>query len=81
MKMTGMYTAQGAQLAARALAEQGKTILVNTLEIPELQKVADRCVVFYHGNIQSVLSHEEITEEKVMLAATNAINAAEGAVG
>jgi len=28
-----------------------------------------------------VLSHEEITEEKVMLAATNAINAAEGAVG
>jgi len=80
---------QGIDVGAKAeiyklilqLAEQGKTILVNTLEIPELQKVADRCVVFYHGNIQSVLSHEEITEEKVMLAATNAINAAEGAVG
>ena len=80
---------QGIDVGAKAeiyklilqLAEQGKTILVNTLEIPELQKVADRCVVFYHGNIQSVLSHEDITEEKVMLAATNAINAAEGAVG
>ena len=63
------------------LAQNGKTILVNTLEIPELQKVADRCVVFYHGNIQSVLRHEEISEERVMLAATNAINAGEGAVG
>ena len=51
------------------------------MEIPELQKVADRCVVFYHGNIQSVLRHEEISEERVMLAATNAINAGEGAVG
>ena len=63
------------------LAQNGKTILVNTLEIPELQKVADRCVVFYHGHIQSVLRHEEISEERVMLAATNAINAGEGAVG
>jgi len=80
---------QGIDVGAKAeiyklilqLAEQGKTVLVNTLEIPELQKVADRCVVFYHGGIQCELSHEEITEERVMLAATNAINAAEGAVG
>ena len=79
---------QGIDVGAKAeiyklilqLAQQGKTILVNTLEIPELQKVADRCVVFYHGHIQTVLRHEEITEEKVMLAATNAINAAERAV-
>ena len=80
---------QGIDVGAKAeiyklilqLAERGKTILVNTLEIPELQKVADRCVVFYHGHVQSVLSHSEITEERVMLAATNAINAAEGAIG
>ena len=80
---------QGIDVGAKAeiyklilqLAQQGKTILVNTLEIPELQKVADRCVVFYHGHVQSVLSHAEINEERVMLAATNAINAAEGAVG
>ena len=78
---------QGIDVGAKAeiyklilqLARQGKTILVNTLEIPELQKVADRCVVFYHGRIQTILRHEQITEEAVMLAATNAINATERA--
>ena len=79
---------QGIDVGAKAeiyrlildLARQGKTILVNTLEIPELQKVADRCIVFYHGGVHSVLQHEDITEEKVMLAATNALGAAERAV-
>ena len=60
------------------LAEEGKTIFVNTLEIPEVMKMADRCVVFYHGQIQKNLDREEITEEMVMLYATNAINATEG---
>ena len=55
------------------LAGAGKTIIVNTLEIPEIQKVADRCVVFYHGSVHAILKREEITEEKVMLYATNAI--------
>ena len=79
---------QGIDVGAKAeiyklildLARQGKTILVNTLEIPELQKVADRCIVFYHGNIHTVLGHEDITEEKVMLAATNAVDAEERVV-
>lgn len=55
------------------LASQGKTILVNTLEIKEIQKIADRCVVFFHGNVKKVLEREEITEHQVMLHATNAI--------
>lgn len=55
------------------LAEEGKTILVNTLEIPEIQKVADRCVVFYNGTIKKVLPRQEINEQTVMLHATNAI--------
>jgi ribose transport system ATP-binding protein len=59
------------------LAMSGKTVLVNTLEIPEIQQVADRCVIFYHGSIQAQLSREEITEEAVMLQATNAVNTAE----
>ena len=77
---------QGIDVGAKAeiyklileLARQGKTILVNTLEIPELQKVADRCIVFYHGSIHTELSHEDITEDKVMLAATNAVGVQEG---
>ena len=79
---------QGIDVGAKAeiyklileLARQGKTLLVNTLEIPELQKVADRCIVFYHGSIHTILSHEDITEEKVMLAATNAVGVQEGAL-
>lgn len=76
---------QGIDVGAKAeiyrlinqLAKDGKTILVNTLEIPELQQVADRCVVFYHGHVQAILSREEMTEENVMLRATNAINSVE----
>jgi ribose transport system ATP-binding protein len=55
------------------LSEQGKTILVNTLEIPEIEKVADQCVVFYHGGIHAVLNREDINETTVMLHATGAV--------
>ena len=76
---------QGIDVGAKAeiyklileLAKQGKTILVNTLEIPEIQKIADRCAVFYHGHIQTILPREEINEETVMLYATNVRQASE----
>lgn len=55
------------------LSKEGKTIIVNTLEIPEIQKIADRCVVFYHGKIQAILKRQDINEETVMLYATNAV--------
>ncbi len=66
---------QGIDVGAKAeiyklilqLADQGKTILVNTLEIPEIQKIADYCMVFYEGKIVKQLEHKDITEETVML--------------
>ena len=61
------------RLALR-LAGEGKTIIINTLEIPEIKKIADRCFVFYHGQIVARLSHEEIDEETVMLYATGSIS-------
>ncbi|MBU5342127.1 sugar ABC transporter ATP-binding protein [Caldifermentibacillus hisashii] len=72
---------QGIDVGAKAeiyklilnLAEQGKTILINTLEIPELQKIADRCAVFYNGEIIKILQHDEIDEETVMMYSTQAI--------
>ena len=72
---------QGIDVGAKAeiykltlkLAEEGKTILVNTQEIPELQRIADRCAVFYSGRIVKILPHEQITEHIVMQYATNAI--------
>ena len=63
------------------LSMQGKTIIVNTLEIPELEKIADRCIIFYHGDIIAELNHSEITEEAVMLYTTNAVNVEESEGG
>ncbi len=74
---------QGIDVGAKAeiyrlmleLSEQGKTILVNTLEIPEIMQIADRCAVFYHGALATVLDRHDINEQKVMLYATGAITA------
>lgn len=72
---------QGIDVGAKAeiyklileLAKSGKTILINTLEIPEIQKVADYCAVFYNGTVIKKLSHDEIDETTVMLYSTNAL--------
>lgn len=74
---------QGIDVGAKAeiyklileLAEGGKTVLINTLEIPELQKVADKCAVFYDGELVKILPHEEIEETAVMMYSTNAAGA------
>ena len=74
---------QGIDVGAKAeiyklileLAREGKTILINTLEIPEIQKIADYCAVFYEGRIVKILSHSEINEQTVMLYSTNAAGA------
>ena len=60
-------------------AEAGKTVIINTLEIPEIQKVADRCVVFYECEIIKIFEHSEVNEQDVMLYSTNAIETIEEA--
>jgi len=57
------------------LAAKGKTIVINTLEIPEIQKVSDRCIVLYAGSVVATLPHDAINERDVMIYATNAMNA------
>ena len=57
------------------LAAEGKSIVINTLEIPEIQKVSDRCIVLYAGAVVATLPHDAINEQDVMAYATNAINA------
>lgn len=56
------------------LADKGKTIIINTLEIPEIQKVSDRCVVLYGGVVVADLPHDAINEHDVMAYATHAID-------
>ena len=73
---------QGVDVGAKAeiyklileFAKQGKTVIINTLEIPEIQKVADRCEVFYEGKIVKEFEHKDVNEHDVMLYSTNAIN-------
>lgn len=55
-------------------AEEGKTVIINTLEIPEIQKVADRCIVFYEGQIVKIFEHKDVNEHDVMMYSTNAVN-------
>ena len=62
-----------------SFAEAGKAVVINTLEIPEIQKVADRCVVFYEGRIVKTFRHEEVNERDVMLYSTNAVETSEEA--
>ena len=77
---------QGVDVGAKAeiyhlilqFAREGKTVIINTLEIPEIKKVSDRCVVFYDGRIAKNFDHEEIEEKAIMMYATNAINATGG---
>ena len=75
---------QGVDVGAKAeiyelileFARNGKTVIINTLEIPEIIKVSDRCVVLYAGEIAKIFDHDEINEQDVMLYSTNAINVA-----
>lgn len=59
-------------------AREGKTIIINTLEIPEIKKIADRCIVFYEGEIKGSFTHDEVDEQTIMAYSTNAIDAVEG---
>ena len=52
------------------LAEEGKAILVFSAEFPEIYKVADSCIVMYKGQINAVLSREQLTEKNMMYYST-----------
>jgi len=58
-------------------ASEGKTVIINTLEIPEIKKVSDRCVVFFAGKIIKIFDRNEIDDHSVMLYSTNAVNTQE----
>jgi len=78
---------QGVDVGAKAeiyrlileFASSGMTVIINTLEIPEIKKVSDRCVVFFEGRVAKIFNHDEINEHDVMLYSTNAINTRRGA--
>ena len=48
------------------LASAGKAVLFFTSEYPEIQQVADRCIVLYKGEIAAELSRDEFSEVTIM---------------
>lgn len=54
------------------LAKQGISLIMFTSEYPEIQKVGDRCIVMYRGEINTELDRREFDEGKIMYYATGA---------
>jgi ribose transport system ATP-binding protein len=71
---------QGIDVGAKAeiyhlvmrMAQEGKSIIILSSEVPEILKVCDRVGVMYHGELAAVLDRGEATEESVMMYATGA---------
>lgn len=54
------------------LAKQGKGIIIFSSEYPEINKVADRCLIMYKGKINKELMREDFNELTIMHFATGA---------
>jgi ribose transport system ATP-binding protein len=54
------------------MANDGKAVLLFSTEFPEIQQVADRCIVMYRGKINTILPRKDISEVKIMAHSTGA---------
>ena len=54
----------------RALADQGKAIVMISSELPEILRMSDRIVVMCEGRITGELNPREATQERIMQLAT-----------
>ena len=53
------------------LAEQGRSIIVVSSELPEILRVSDRVLVMRRGAAEGELSRAEATEENIMRLAVS----------
>ncbi len=60
------------------LAAQGMAILMISSELPEVLGMSDRILVMREGHLTGQFSRAEATQEKIMLAATVALNPVQG---
>ena len=52
------------------MAKEGKGVLLFSTEFPEIQQVADRCIVLYQGTINTILDRNNMSEVKIMTHST-----------
>jgi rhamnose transport system ATP-binding protein len=57
------------------LAAQGMAILMISSELPEVLGMSDRILVMREGKVTALFNRDEVTQEKVMMAATAAVHA------
>jgi len=55
----------------RKLAEDGAGIIVISSELPEILGLCDRIVVFREGNVTAIIDNKNLSQEEIMLHATN----------
>jgi inositol transport system ATP-binding protein len=58
------------------LAAEGKAILMVSSELPEILGMSDRVLVMHEGRLTGEFSRAEVTQEKIMTAATGGLVAA-----
>lgn len=59
-----------------SLAREGKAILMVSSELPEILGMSDRVLVMHEGRITGEFTRDEVTQEKIMTAATGQAAAA-----
>jgi ABC-type sugar transport system ATPase subunit len=59
-----------------ALAKEGKAILMVSSELPEILGMSDRVLVMHEGRLTGEFTRDEVTQEKIMTAATGGLVAA-----
>jgi ABC-type sugar transport system ATPase subunit len=60
------------------LADEGVGILMISSELPEVLGMSDRILVMREGHLTGEFSRAEATQEKIMAAATKAVNSLQG---
>lgn len=58
------------------LADEGKTIIVISSDLPEVLRVSDRIAVMNDGRLTAIMSNEGATQEKIMEHATSGVEKA-----
>jgi ribose transport system ATP-binding protein len=56
-------------LALRAMAAEGKAVVLLSTDTPELVHLCDRVMVFHNGRVTATLPHGDATEEAIVAAA------------
>ncbi len=56
-------------LALRAMAAEGKAVVLLSTDTPELVHLCDRVMVFHKGGVAATLPHAEASEEAIVAVA------------